>query len=478
MFCEKPPGRDVEDIAARPRGRGEAPGQKLKYGFNHRYHDSVRDALRIIRAGELGGWSSTCSGVYGKSKMITFDSRLADEARARRRRDPARPGDPHGRHDAAVRGRVRSTCTRYVSNDVLEPRRRGQRLRADADRRTASWRCCTRRRPSGGTASGSSITLSEGALHPLGHPARRRRSYGAETITIVSRAQRRRPRRSAARVTTRYNRDNSWRDEIDEFAQATSPTNAIRHGSSLEALKTMQLVYEIYCADPAWAARFDLDVQPLGDTHEQHRAHLTSEPATAAELRATATSSYLARGPRRGSTTTRSRSSSRVLRDRPHREPHRVLHAATADRAATASHFQNDLTRWRDEPMRVVEPDRQRRGASAPSPTTTATTHIFVHAAGERCCDRRTSSWRSRRPATHRTSSRRSSARNEHDAIERGADRLRRRAAGRLAHVHVHVPTDQGEYGRPRTCTWSIDHLVMSYLWEEVRRSRPRRGAQ
>ena len=31
------------------------PRRKLKYGFNHRYHDSVRDALRIIRSGELGG---------------------------------------------------------------------------------------------------------------------------------------------------------------------------------------------------------------------------------------------------------------------------------------------------------------------------------------------------------------------------------------------------------------------------------------
>ena len=49
----------------------EKPGLRLKYGFNHRYHDSVREALKVINSGELGGIVNL-RGVYGKSKIVQF----------------------------------------------------------------------------------------------------------------------------------------------------------------------------------------------------------------------------------------------------------------------------------------------------------------------------------------------------------------------------------------------------------------------
>ena len=54
VFCEKPPGRDVGDIARVVASEKKHPGLKLKYGFNHRYHDSVLDALKLVHSGELG----------------------------------------------------------------------------------------------------------------------------------------------------------------------------------------------------------------------------------------------------------------------------------------------------------------------------------------------------------------------------------------------------------------------------------------
>ena len=42
------------------------------YGFNHRYHDSVEEAARIVASGELGKIVSM-RGLYGKSRLITFD---------------------------------------------------------------------------------------------------------------------------------------------------------------------------------------------------------------------------------------------------------------------------------------------------------------------------------------------------------------------------------------------------------------------
>ena len=54
VFCEKPPGRDVSDIARVIAVEKKRPELKLKYGFNHRYHDSIRDALKILHSGDLG----------------------------------------------------------------------------------------------------------------------------------------------------------------------------------------------------------------------------------------------------------------------------------------------------------------------------------------------------------------------------------------------------------------------------------------
>ena len=71
VFCEKPPGRDIADIARVISCEQNHPGLKLKYGFNHRYHDSIRDALAIVQNGSLGDVINL-RGVYGKSQLITF----------------------------------------------------------------------------------------------------------------------------------------------------------------------------------------------------------------------------------------------------------------------------------------------------------------------------------------------------------------------------------------------------------------------
>jgi D-sedoheptulose 7-phosphate isomerase len=38
---------------------------------------------------------------------------------------------------------------------------------------------------------------------------------------------------------------------------------------------------------------------------------------------------------------------------------------------------------------------------------------------------------------------------------------------GEIAQVHVHVPTEPGEFGPVEDVHMAIDHLVMSYLWEK-----------
>ena len=54
VFCEKPPGRNLADIIRVIAVERQYPKLRLMYGFNHRYHDSVQDAIKIIQSGELG----------------------------------------------------------------------------------------------------------------------------------------------------------------------------------------------------------------------------------------------------------------------------------------------------------------------------------------------------------------------------------------------------------------------------------------
>jgi len=72
VFCEKPPGCNAEDVRQTMVIESKFPKLKLMYGFNHRYHDSVQDALKIIESRELGKLINL-RGVYGKSKIVTFD---------------------------------------------------------------------------------------------------------------------------------------------------------------------------------------------------------------------------------------------------------------------------------------------------------------------------------------------------------------------------------------------------------------------
>ena len=47
VFCEKPPGMNMIDIENVIKIEKKYPKLKLKYGFNHRYHQSIIKALVI-----------------------------------------------------------------------------------------------------------------------------------------------------------------------------------------------------------------------------------------------------------------------------------------------------------------------------------------------------------------------------------------------------------------------------------------------
>lgn len=71
VFCEKPPGRNVDDILAIMNAESASPGAKLMFGFNHRFHPGVLKAKVLVENGSLGKIIGL-RGIYGKSGGVNF----------------------------------------------------------------------------------------------------------------------------------------------------------------------------------------------------------------------------------------------------------------------------------------------------------------------------------------------------------------------------------------------------------------------
>ena len=253
VFCEKPPGRDVSDIERVIACEKKYPNLKLKYGFNHRYHDSVRDALDILKSGELGNVINL-RGVYGKSKLITFE-----QTTWRTQRELAGGGvlldqgihmvDLH-RLFAGEFTDVHSFLSNSVWNHDVEDNAYAL-MRTDDGKvamlhsSASQWR----------HRFGLEITFTKGALTLAGILSGSK-SYGDETLTITRTTGD--DRGDPEEETRNYDNDPSWTDEVSDFADAVEHDTAISNGSSEDALNTMRLVYRIYCADARWKAKWGL----------------------------------------------------------------------------------------------------------------------------------------------------------------------------------------------------------------------------
>lgn len=71
VFCEKPPGRNLQDIQMICAEEKKHPTLKLMFGFNHRFHPGIQRAKKLIQTGNLGNilW---VRGLYGKSGGKNF----------------------------------------------------------------------------------------------------------------------------------------------------------------------------------------------------------------------------------------------------------------------------------------------------------------------------------------------------------------------------------------------------------------------
>ena len=253
VFCEKPPGRDLADIAAVIACERAKPTLKLKYGFNHRYHHSVRDALALVESGELGHIVNL-RGIYGKSKIINFES----DWRTKRRISGGGILLDQGIHMvdllrlfAGEFSDIKSFIDNGFWHHDVEDNAYAL-MRTDTGKVAFLHSSATQWRH----RFNLDIALSDGAI-VLSGILSGSKSYGAETMSVLRRSES--YQGDPPETIKHYDEDPSWRDEISEFADAILENKPIRYGTSDDALRTMQLVYQIYCADPDWKSQWDLD---------------------------------------------------------------------------------------------------------------------------------------------------------------------------------------------------------------------------
>jgi len=66
VFCEKPPGRNLDDVKMMMEAEKKHPSLKLMFGFNHRYHPGILEGKTIVDSGRMGK-VLYLKGTYGKS---------------------------------------------------------------------------------------------------------------------------------------------------------------------------------------------------------------------------------------------------------------------------------------------------------------------------------------------------------------------------------------------------------------------------
>lgn len=254
VFCEKPPGRTVQDILDIIEVEKSNPHLKLMYGFNHRYHESVQDAIKMIHSKKLGDVLNI-RGVYGKSNLITFN-----QPDWRTKREVAGGGVllDQGIHMLDLirlfAGEFRELKS-YVSNtkwnhnvedNAFAIMKNDDGVIAMIHSSATQWK----------HRFNLEINLTKGSII-LGGFLSGTKSYGDETLTYVY-ADTQKDNGDPREESIRYNHDPSWEREINAFVDSILNNKPIINGSSKDALETMRMVYNIYYNDSRWRSQYNI----------------------------------------------------------------------------------------------------------------------------------------------------------------------------------------------------------------------------
>ncbi len=242
VFCEKPPGRNVEDI--RNIRKSENPKVKLMFGFNHRFHPGIIKAKVIVDSGRFGKILNL-RGIYGKSggknfhkswrndKQISGGGILLDQGIHMLDLFRYFCGDFE-----FVKCFTTNTFWKFNMEDNAFVLLHNQKSQSAFCHSSATlWKHTFM----------IHITLEEGYLIVEGLLSKTG-SYGREKL-IVGRRQfedEAEALGNPSEEVTYFDRDSSWDLEVQEFVKCMKEDQPVSVSSSLDALKVMETIEKAY----------------------------------------------------------------------------------------------------------------------------------------------------------------------------------------------------------------------------------------
>lgn len=248
VFSEKPPGRTLEDVKAIRDTAIRNPDIKIKFGFNHRYHEGIIEAKAIVDSGRFGKimWMR---GIYGKAGGQGYDNNWRNNKNL------------SGGGILIDQGIHMLDLFRYFSGEFDEIKSFVGRSYWPIEVEDNVF-AILRNSKTGQTAMIHSsatqwrhkflleIYMEKGYLEIDGILSSTQ-TYGRETLKIARCVFEKNgyPLPNPQENMTYYDNDNSWINEINEFVDCIIEDKPIYNGGVEDAVKTMYLVQRIYNGD-------------------------------------------------------------------------------------------------------------------------------------------------------------------------------------------------------------------------------------
>jgi predicted dehydrogenase len=248
VFSEKPPGRSVGDVKQMVQAEKNAHDRVLKFGFNHRFHSGVMEAKAIVDSGRYGKllWAR---GIYGKAGGLTFENSWRSDK------------DMAGGGILLDQGIHMVDLLRYFLGEFVEVKSyvqncfwKGMPLEDNAFALMKTNEDKVGMLHSSATQWKHKFSLDlfmEDGYLCINGILSSTRSYGDESITFARKqfedcaSAMGKPREEIIY----FDRDDSWKHELDEFIKCIQGKNSVSVGNSTDALRVMELIEMIYEAD-------------------------------------------------------------------------------------------------------------------------------------------------------------------------------------------------------------------------------------
>ena len=244
IFCEKPPAKNIKELLKVKKALKSKAKLKLKYGFNHRYHGSIKKAKSIIDSKKMGRILNI-RGLYGKSKIISYSK---SDWRSKKKYAGGGILTDQGIHILDLLNLFCGEFTEYksfisnkfwkydVEDDVFAILRNKNTI-VSLNSTALQWQHKFR----------MEISLEKGTIN-LNGILSGSKSYGMEKIEILSKSK----GNSKLKNKFTFNKDNSWKEEVDEFANIIIKNEKVKIGDINNAISVMKLIDRIYKADKKW----------------------------------------------------------------------------------------------------------------------------------------------------------------------------------------------------------------------------------